>query len=260
LIDTHSHLLPWVDHGCPDLETCLDMAREAVASGVDTVLCTPHLPEWNGEHIREIREVAGKVRGALAEAGVPLRLVQGFEVDLGVAVTAGTGALLGLALEGGGKAILLEMPYTGWPVYLEQTIFRLAADGFRPVLAHPERNERVKKSSEPLLGCFRSGAMVQCTAASLTGEFGRGAVQAFRRLVSEGLVRLVGSDAHAYRREGWTLTPMLDVLRELVSDEDLKTLVDENPRRLLAGEPLLRVTADGPGSPGRRRFGRKVVR
>ena len=42
LVDLHSHILPGVDDGSPDLETSLELARESVADGVTHMLLTPH--------------------------------------------------------------------------------------------------------------------------------------------------------------------------------------------------------------------------
>jgi protein-tyrosine phosphatase len=248
LIDTHSHLLPWVDHGCPDLETSLLMARAAAASGVRTVVCTPHLPDWDEALVRQAREVIEEVRAAVAAAAIDVTLLLGFEVDPSVAVAADKETLKGLAIEGSKGAIVLEMPYSGWPVFMDEMIFRLSTTGFRPVLAHPERNDRVQRSSDLLVGCLKAGAVGQATAASLSGEFGRGPAQTLRRLLSEGLIRLAASDAHAYRKEGWTLAPMLAALAGQVDEAGLAALSETNPARLLAGETPLPVVAQGAGS------------
>lgn len=260
MIDTHSHLLPGLDHGCPDLATSILMAKEAAASGVSTVVCTPHLPEMDTGFIEHARQAIVDVRAAITAAGMNVTLLLGFEVALEIAATNGPGELEELAVEGttrvgSGRAIVLEMPYRGWPLYMEQTIYRLATAGLRPVLAHPERNERVQKDPELLAGCLKAGAVAQATAASLTGEFGRPAERAFARLLSAGLIGLLASDAHAFRKDIWTLAPLLERLGRSVSAEDLRTLVDENPRRLLAGESLLKVQPAGARGRGGPRSG-----
>jgi protein-tyrosine phosphatase len=248
LIDTHSHLLPWVDHGCPDLETSLLMSREAAASGVRTIVCTPHLTELDKAAIQRAREVVDEVRAAVAAAGLELTLLLGFEVDLVVAATTDAAELRTLAIEGSSGAIVLETPYHGWPLFMEETLFRLSTAGMRPVLAHPERNDRVQRSSELLAGCLRAGAVAQATAASLTGEFGKNAERTFQRLLSEGLIGVLASDAHAYRTDGWTMTRVLEGLSGVASEEDLAILVDTNPSRLLAGQGLLRMAQTGAGA------------
>lgn len=241
MIDTHSHLLPGVDHGCPDMATSIRMAREAAASGIRTVFCTPHLQEWVPEDMEHAREVVAQVRAELAKESIELDLLLGFEVDLAVAATRPVEELQALTVEGSNGAIVLEMPYEGWPRFLEETIFRLTTWGFQPILAHPERNDRLQKAPELLEGCLNAGAVAQATAASLTGEFGRGPGRAFAKLLSQGAIALLASDAHSYRTDSWTLAPVLERLRGTISEEDVALLVNENPRRLLAGEALLKV-------------------
>ena len=43
MIDLHSHLLPGIDDGAPDLATALAMARIAAADGIEVMACTPHI-------------------------------------------------------------------------------------------------------------------------------------------------------------------------------------------------------------------------
>ncbi len=240
MIDTHSHLLPGVDHGCPDLQTSIRMARAAAESGIRTVVCTPHLHALVPADLQRVHEVAQELRAELSGAGVSLELLVGFEVDLAVAAGREPEELRPLIIEGTPGAIVLEMPYEGWPHFLEETLFRLATNGFQPVLAHPERNDRVQESPEVLLSCLKAGAVAQATVASITGEFGRGPERAFRELLAQGAIGLLATDAHAYRTNGWNLSGVLEQLRVTVSEEDLTLLVEENPRRLLAGEALQR--------------------
>lgn len=252
MIDTHSHLLPGVDHGCPDLETSILMARAAADSGVDVVVCTPHLPEWDEALIRRTGIVLREVKEGLVAAGVELELRSGFEVDLSVALTVDTTRLCALTIEGSGGAILFETPYSGWPLFIEEVIFRLSAEGFTPVLAHPERNERVQRSPDLLARCLKAGAVAQATAGSIGGMFGKGAERTFFRLISEGLISILASDAHSFRKEDWTMDPMLEALKGRVSEEDLLTLTETNPRRLLAGKKLLPVRPENGKSRQRR--------
>ena len=43
MIDIHTHILPGVDDGCPDLFDSILLAELAVESGVGTLIATPEL-------------------------------------------------------------------------------------------------------------------------------------------------------------------------------------------------------------------------
>lgn len=254
MVDTHSHVLPGLDHGCPDMRTAVLMAREAADSGITTVVCTPHLPEWDMGVIERARMVIEELRRELETAGIRLDLKLGFEADLSVVATTDLARLSAVTIEGSQGAMILEMPYSSWPPFLEETIFRLATAGFLPVLAHPERNERIQRSSDLLARCIGAGAVAQGTAASLGGEFGRRAERTFHRLLSEGLFSLLASDAHSYRKEGWTMAPMVAALEGRASQAELLTLTRNNPKRLLAGRKPLPVMPADAGTRWRRRI------
>ncbi|MCX8033588.1 MAG: hypothetical protein N3B14_09465 [Thermoleophilia bacterium] len=236
LIDTHSHLLPGLDHGCPDMQTSLEMALAAATSGVQIVACTPHLTEWDPDLIVSARDTATAVRDVLAREGIELELRLGFEVDVSLLVGAPYDRLRELTLEGTPGVLVIETPYHGWPFYLEEIVFDLASRGFTPVLAHPERNDRVQRDPSLLARCRRAGALVQATAGSLGEPFGKEAERCFFRLVALELVDLVASDAHWFRREDWTMERMLILLEKWVGAEDLLTLAYANPLRLVSGD------------------------
>jgi protein-tyrosine phosphatase len=260
VIDSHSHLLPGVDHGCPDIATSLHMAREAAASGVTTVICTPHLWDWDEPTMERVREVHAEMTTQLADAGIELELRLGFETSLDVAASVELEQLRAVTIDGSGGALLLEMPYSGWPVYIEDTIFRLSVAGFLPILAHPERNDRIQENMSLLDGCLRAGAVAQGTAPSLDGEFGRASEQTFLQMLLNGSMSLLASDAHAFRKDGWTMLPMLRSLEGRVPKEDLVALTETNPALLLAGEKPFPVKPDAVGTSWRERMRRQKAR
>lgn len=243
VIDTHSHILPGLDDGSPDLGSSLRMAQAASAAGVSTIVCTPHLLEFDPARIEKARETLEMLRAGLDRTGIGLRLILGFEVDLSVAASASLSELTLLTFEGSRGLMLLEMPHWGWPMLLRQTIFQLRMNGITPLLAHPERNDRIQRSPALLGECLDAGAVGQATVSSLDGSFGRASKVAFSRQLSLGYVSVLASDAHLRRRSSWTVTDVAASLRRKLSKEDVDLLIRVNPERLLAGEPPLRVTA-----------------
>lgn len=235
MIDTHSHVLPGLDDGSPDLATSVRMAAEAAAVGTRTVVCTPHLRELDTSFVERARQEIQSFRGALNEAGIDLVLLLGFEVGFDVVASAGRNELESLVIEGSGVGLLIEVPHWGWPIYAFETIFRLRMEGFIPILAHPERNDRIQRSPALLTKCLEAGAVAQGTAASLNGDFGRASKRAFYRQLLRGEMSLVASDAHAHRRSSWTLAPAVASLQERVAEPDVDTLVRVNPGLVLSG-------------------------
>jgi len=254
MIDTHSHLLPGVDDGSPDLATSLRMAAEAAEVGTTVVVCTPHLRELDLAFVERAREEIESLRTALMEAGIGLDLLLGFEVGLDVVATAGRNELETLTIEGSAGALLIEVPHWGWPVYALEAVFRLRMEGLLPVLAHPERNDRIQRSPELLTKCLEAGAVAQGTAASLNGDFGRASKQAFYRQLFRGEMSLLASDAHAHRRSSWTLASAAATLRDRIPADDLDMLVRVNPGIVLSGGRPVAVM------PSERRSWRKRMR
>ncbi len=243
MIDTHSHILPGLDDGSPDLSHSLRMAEAAAAAGVTTVVCTPHLLEVDISFVGRAREVLQEFRAALDSAGIDLKLLLGFEVDISVAATASDDELKLLTVESGGKLLLVEMPHWGWPSHLRDTIFRLRTAGLTPVLAHPERNDRIQRTPGLLGECLGAGAVAQATAASLERGFGRASKAAFSRQLSLGNIAVLASDAHSHRHASWTVESVVASLSRRLTEEDIDILTRVNPERLLSGMSPLPVSA-----------------
>jgi protein-tyrosine phosphatase len=182
MIDLHSHILPGIDDGARSMEDSLDIARAAVADGITVIAGTPHVrDDWPTDAgVMENRVV--ELRAELEQAGVALAKLPAEELRR-----------FGL---GGTRYLLVETPYYGWPLGLPDTLFALRAQGFVPVLAHPERNAEVQAHPERLAQLVEAGVLVQVTAASVDGRIGKRAQETGLRLIQNSLVHLLASDAH----------------------------------------------------------------
>ncbi|WP_019431387.1 CpsB/CapC family capsule biosynthesis tyrosine phosphatase, partial [Limnohabitans sp. Rim47] len=72
-----------------------------------------------------------------------------------------------------GTYMLLEFPSEDVPTYAQDTIFKIMQRGVTPIIVHPERNSRILKEPEILQGMLEQGCLVQITASSYTGIFGK---------------------------------------------------------------------------------------
>ena len=235
MIDLHSHILPGVDDGPRTLEGSLEIARAAVADGIETIAATPHVrwdyPTTAGEMLAALTAL----REEIAAAGLPLRLLSGGELDLEPLVTLDEDELRRFGLAGNPEYLLVEFPYTGWPLGLPELVFRLMSARMTPVIAHPERNEVVQRAPERLEPLLRAGALVQVTAASVDGRIGRRSERCALDLIDRGWAHMIASDAH----EAVIRSIGMSEAADRVGDEALAHwLTDEMPRAVVENTPL----------------------
>ena len=196
MIDLHSHILPGLDDGAPDLDAAVEIARSMAADGVTVVCGTPHVRDDYPTSVEAMKEALARVREAVATARIPIQVRGGGEIALErlPELDAITRARFGLG--GNAMLLLLETPYSGWPLDLARTCAQLHLEHIVPVLAHPERNLDVQQQPELLEAAVRAGAYVQLTAASVDGRLGRPAAACARKLLELELAHCIASDAH----------------------------------------------------------------
>jgi protein-tyrosine phosphatase len=197
MIDLHSHVLPGVDDGAGSLAESLAILRAAAEDGIARIAATPHVRADYPTSPDTMERGVDALNRAAREAGIPIEVLAGGELDLEYAARLDDATLARFGLGGNATVLLLECPYHGWPLDLRDVAFRLAARGFSLVLAHPERNPDVQADPELLRPLVDSGVLVQLTSASVDGRLGARARQASRTLLNAGLAHLIASDAHA---------------------------------------------------------------
>jgi tyrosine-protein phosphatase YwqE len=173
VIDLHSHILPGIDDGAPTLEVSLEMARIAVADGIHTMACTPHI--YPGMYMNDgpgIERARAALQAELDRAGIALRLVTGADVHLvpGLLPQIRAGQVPTL---NGSRYLLLEPSHTVAPPRFEDSVFNLVASGYTPVITHPERLTWVEDHYPVFRRLVQQGAWMQVTAGALTGVFGK---------------------------------------------------------------------------------------
>ncbi len=230
LIDLHTHIVPGVDDGAQTLDESLAMARVARADGVAQLVATPHIP-LAGLNFAECERRLDTLRQYLAGHQADVEVHLGAEVSLEPEILRWL--LEGLAWPiGGTRYILVELPFFVLPPYTEEVIFRLQVAGFKPILAHPERNASLAAAPDRLGHLVERGVLVQITTTSVLGGFGAQAKSAAMTFLQQGWVHVLASDAHSANHRPPSLT---DAVRELEKVIGLEawSLVTTNPAAIL---------------------------
>jgi protein-tyrosine phosphatase len=233
LIDLHSHLLPGIDDGAKDLAMSLAMARLAASDGISTIACTPHiLPGVYNNSGPAIRQAVARLAEGIAKAGIPITLVTGADVhiapDLDVQLRDGRALTLNNS-----RYLLLEPPHHVLPPRLEDLIFGLQAAGYVPILTHPERLSWVEGHYDLIRRLVSSSVLMQITAGSVVGRFGRGPRYWAERMLDEGLCHLLATDAHNIEQRAPRLAEARDVVARRLGDDEAINLVLGRPQGIL---------------------------
>ncbi|MDX1630966.1 MAG: CpsB/CapC family capsule biosynthesis tyrosine phosphatase [Thermoanaerobaculia bacterium] len=237
MIDLHSHVLPGVDDGPDDLEAAVAMCRAAATDGCTAVVTTPHLrhPAWPSTDRDQIRSAYERVRREV-EGWFDLRLGAEIRVDADLLGELGGDHPSFLSLAGS-RYLLLELDRWGTGPSPEEIVHEARVAGWIPVLAHPEHIPLFVESPDRAEILVRDGAMLQVTAMSVTGEFGRAAHRTAWELLDRGLVHFVASDSHSPE---WR-PPGLEEARRLrasrLGEEAAWRLTRDLPARVLADRP-----------------------
>lgn len=233
MIDLHCHLLPGIDDGSKDLDTSLAMARMAVADGITMTACTPHImPGVYNNTGPEIRAATANLSQSLAQAGVPLRLIAAADVHIAPDLTAQLRDGRSLTLNNS-RYFLLEPPHHIVPPRLEDHIFGLQTAGFVPILTHPERLTWIEGHYDLVKRLVYNGILMQITAGSLIGKFGRRPRYWAERMLDEGCCHILATDAHGTDRRVPRLAEARDLAARRLSDEEAVNLVLRRPQGIV---------------------------
>jgi protein-tyrosine phosphatase len=87
MLDLHCHILPGVDDGATSLDEALALARFCVRDGITHVVATPHCHRHCRLLRHDVLPHVARLSEALAEAGIPLIVLPGSEVQMTDAAT-----------------------------------------------------------------------------------------------------------------------------------------------------------------------------
>lgn len=220
-VDMHSHLLPGIDDGSPDVQTSLMLIKGLQELGMHTFFATPHIyTEIYPNTPDTILPAYQKLRAALAEdpdtSGIQLNAAAEYMIDDVFASRYTDHKPLTLP----GNQVLIEMSYQYGRQDLFDHIFQMELKGYKPILAHPERYKYYHQTPKIFEEIKDRGCALQVNLLSLSGYYGSQVKKTAYYLVKEGMVDYIGTDIHHAKH--------LEVIRKFVAETDLYTLFNKN--------------------------------
>ncbi len=250
--DLHSHILPAVDDGPTAHSDAIEMARVAAEDGTSVMLTTPHRRDVTDYHsVAHIKDLLASMSDELQAEGIDLTLLTGMENHLDLEFPEDLEAGTALPINGS-KYALVELPFFGYPNYVEEVLFKLQLQGVIPVLAHPERIEAIQEEPQRLVSFVERGMLSQVTAGSIRGRFG-GKVKSFTHsLLRRNLVHVISSDTHTPSGlRSPKITRGFETAAEIVGRESATLMVVDTPKAIIENEAVEVAPPTSDSSPKR---------
>jgi protein-tyrosine phosphatase len=235
MIDIHHHLLFGLDDGPSDIETSLAMIDMAAGDGITHIVCTPHA---NARWAFDLEVNRQKVEELTSRMAAKVTLGLGCDFHLSYDNIEDSLKNRDRYTINGRQYLLVEFADLMIPTSINDSFYEMMVAGVVPIITHPERNFTLQKHPERMKDWLREGCLVQVTASSLTGRFGKTAQMMAVQFLEKDWVHFLATDAHNVQSRPPLLREGYDVVAKLFGGETAERLCVENPRAVFNGEDL----------------------
>lgn len=233
--DIHCHILPGVDDGAKTFDEAMKMLRIGRGEGIRHVVLTPHYHvghyELPAENLRQRFRI---LQREAARVYPDMKLYLGCEIcyHLEAARRLEHGELLKMA--GTSCALIEFFPHSELRTIIEG-LQEIQMAGIQPIVAHVERYQKVTESVDNVERMIQMGFYIQVNASSILGKNGKRAKQFVKRLLDDGLVHFVATDAHGTEHRRPEMLECADYLCKKWSRTYAEELLIRNPQCILQG-------------------------
>ncbi|WP_427052768.1 tyrosine-protein phosphatase [Paenibacillus sp. TC-CSREp1] len=214
MVEMHCHILSGLDDGPVQMGQSVAMAEKAAASGITSIIATPH--HLNGYYHNEpmvVNQAVQRLRAELSKRNIRLQIAPGQEIRVHDRLIEDlyAGKCCTLA---GSRYMLLELPFGHIPPNLSNILDELTISGIVPIFAHPERNRVFLRKPKLLSDFLRQGVLCQLTSQSFTGLFGRKVQKWCSHFCKENGFHFISSDAHDIQLRSFALSEAYSLIEK----------------------------------------------
>ena len=194
--DIHSHFIPGIDDGSPDMDTTINIIQEMQKLGFRKVITTPHvMSDFYKNSSEIILKGLAAVRAELKvqKINMEIDVAAEYYIDYDFEQKIGQEEFLTF----GNNYILVELSFMEAPNTLYDIIFKLQLEGYKVVLAHPERYHYFQMKDYKDL--INRGVLLQINWLSLISYYSQDIKNKTEDLIAENMVSFIGTDCHNIR-------------------------------------------------------------
>lgn len=215
--DMHSHFIPGIDDGSKTMKETMEMLITMSELGYKKVITTPHIM---GDFYRNTPEIINtgleQIRREIqsAELQIEIDAAAEYYFDFELERKLDSEDLLTF----GSDYLLFEVSYMNSPDNLDGIIFKMQTEGYKPVLAHPERYPYWFRDMKNFERLKDKGVLFQLNINSLTGYYSPETARVAMKMIDNGWYEFAGTDCHH--------TGHLELLKKVRGAPALRKLVE----------------------------------
>ena len=196
LTDIHSHLLPQLDDGVSSLQESEQLIQQFIKLGYSKLITTPHImSDFYRNEPSQIHEKLDSLNQHLKDQQIDISVEAAAEYYLDEVLIEKVKKNEQL-LTFGSRYLLFETNFLTEPFQLNEFIFALTTQGYRPVLAHPERYQYLVNNFDKVEDLRNRGVLFQINIPSIVGAYSKPIQKLAILLIDKGYVEFLGSDCH----------------------------------------------------------------
>ena len=221
-----------MDDGPKTLEQSIEMLRVAAESGTTDIVASPHA---NLEFKFEPEVVAGKIEELRQAMNGAIRIHSGCDFHLSFDNIQDSLQYPSKYTINHKNYVLVEFSDLLIPKTTDDVFYQMRSAGMIPIITHPERNMLLQKRLDKLEAWVESGCLLQVTAQSFLGRFGKQAKVFADRLLLKGMVHIVASDAHDAKYRPPSLKEAYEYVAKAYGERRAEMVFVRNPTAALTG-------------------------
>ncbi len=234
MIDIHSHLLYGVDDGAKVVEESIYIIKKLKSIGVTDLVLTPHYIDSSSHsspHSINIKKL-NVLKKMLKDENVDINLYLGNEIYIDREIDKLLEEKLITGINGT-KNLLIELPMSGiYENYLD-IFLDLIQEGYKVILAHPERYASFQADFSKLYELKDIGVSFQCNIGSILGDYGKHAKKMMKRMLKEHLVQFVASDIHHNKKDYNYIENSRKIFKKYLTEQEINAILEDNAKELL---------------------------
>ncbi|MGB0427483.1 MAG: tyrosine-protein phosphatase [Flavobacteriales bacterium] len=218
-VDMHSHILPGIDDGAQNVQDSIQLVNALISLGYEQFICTPHVM---GDYFPNTDQSIDRATKALqfnhkvVLQNHPLSATAEYFYDERLIELNQSKHLRTFAET---SYFLFEFSFKFKPPGTKEFIYDAQMNGYKPILAHPERFDYMDLSK--LEELKSRGVNLQLDLMSLVGHYGKNVQKLAKELIKAKMYDFVGTDIHRFQH--------VEVIEKALRSRLCHELVDTNP-------------------------------